>query len=175
MKRSRKIVYIGLLVSQALVLHIFENMIPVPFVTPGAKLGLANLVTVLALYTLSKKETLLVLFLRLTLGSIFGGSLSAFMYSAAGGILSFLAMVLIKELFKDKISIIGVSASGAVFHNVGQILVASAIVHNIGVTLYLPVLSIVGIVTGIFIGITSNYLVEHLRKIPYFEQVTWGK
>ena len=101
MKRSRKIVYIGLLVSQALVLHIFENMIPVPFVTPGAKLGLANLVTVLALYTLSKKETLLVLFLRLTLGSIFGGSLSAFMYSAAGGILSFLAMVLIKELFKD--------------------------------------------------------------------------
>lgn len=172
MKRSRKIVYIGLLVSQALVLHIFENMIPVPFVTPGAKLGLANLVTVLALYTLSKKETLLVLFLRLTLGSIFGGSLSAFMYSAAGGILSFLAMVLIKELFKDKISIIGVSAYGAVFHNVGQILVASAIVHNIGVTLYLPVLSIVGIVTGIFIGITSNYLVEHLRKIPYFKQVT---
>ena len=147
-------------------------MIPVPFITPGAKLGLANLVTVLALYTLSKKETLLVLFLRLTLGSIFGGSLSAFMYSAAGGILSFLAMVLIKELFKDKISIIGVSASGAVFHNVGQILVASVIVHNIGVTLYLPVLSIVGIVTGIFIGITSNYLVEHLRKIPYFKQVT---
>ena len=150
MKRSRKIVYIGLLVSQALVLHIFENMIPVPFVTPGAKLGLANLVTVLALYTLSKKEALLVLFLRLTLGSIFGGSLSAFMYSAAGGILSFLSMVFIKEVFKDKISIIGV-------------------------TLYLPVLSIVGIVTGIFIGITSNYLVEHLKKIPYFKQVTWGK
>ena len=128
--------------------------------------------TVLALYTLSKKEALLVLFLRLTLGSIFGGSLSAFMYSAAGGILSFLSMVFIKEVFKDKISIIGVSASGAVFHNIGQILVASAIVHNIGVTLYLPVLSIVGIVTGIFIGITSNYLVEHLKKIPYFKQVT---
>lgn len=169
MTRNRKIVYIGLLVSQALVLHLFESMIPVPFITPGARLGLANLVTVLAIYTLSKKEAFLVLFLRLTLSSIFGGSLSAFMYSAAGGILSLVVMLLIKQIFKDKISIIGVSASGAVFHNVGQILVASAIVHNIGVTLYLPVLSIVGIVTGIFIGITANYLIEHLSKIPYFK------
>ena len=168
MKRSRKIVYIGLLVSQALVLHIFENMIPVPFVTPGAKLGLANLVTVLALYTLSKKETLLVLFLRLTLGSIFGGSLSAFMYSAAGGILSFLAMVMIKELFKDNVSIVGVSSAGAIFHNVGQLIIASLIVKNIGVMLYLPVLSIIGIGTGIFIGITANYAVAHLRKLPMF-------
>ena len=170
MKRNKKIVYIGLLVSQALVLHIFEGMIPVPFITPGAKLGLANLVTVLALYTLKKKEAFLVLFLRLTLGSIFGGSLSAFMYSAAGGIFSFIAMVFIKELFKEKVSVIGVSCAGAVFHNVGQILIASAIVHNIGVTLYLPVLSIVGIVTGIFVGITSNFLIEHLEKISYFKE-----
>ena len=170
MKKSRKIVYIGLLVSQALVLHIFENMIPVPFVTPGAKLGLANLVTVLALYTLRKREAFLVLFLRLTLGSIFGGSLSAFMYSAVGGTLSFISMVCIKELFKDKVSIIGVSATGAVFHNIGQVLVASSIVKNIAVTLYLPVLSTVGIVTGIFIGITSNLLIEHLYKIPYFRE-----
>ena len=171
MKRNKKIVYVGLLVSQALVLHIFEGMIPVPFITPGAKLGLANLVTVLALYTLKKKEAFLVLFLRLTLGSIFGGSLSAFMYSAAGGIFSFIAMVFIKELFKEKVSVIGVSCAGAVFHNVGQILIASAIVHNIGVTLYLPVLSIVGIVTGIFVGITSNFLIEHLEKISYFKEV----
>lgn len=171
MKKSRKIVYIGLLVSQALVLHIFESMIPVPFITPGAKLGLANLVTVLALYTLeSKKEAFLVLFLRLLLSCIFGGGLSAFMYSAAGGILSFISMVIIKETFKDKVSIIGVSATGAVFHNVGQILIASAIVQNLGVTLYLPVLSIVGIVTGIFIGITSNFLITHMEKIQLFKK-----
>lgn len=176
MKKSKKVVYIGLLVSQALVLHICESMIPVPFITPGAKLGLANLVTVLALYTLdSKKEAFLVLFLRLTLGSIFGGGLSAFMYSAAGGIVSFLSMIFIKELFKDKVSIIGVSASGAIFHNIGQILVAAAIVNNMGVTLYLPVLSVVGIGTGIFIGITANLLIDHLKKIPFFKEVVWGK
>ncbi|WP_253197962.1 Gx transporter family protein [Clostridium gasigenes] len=162
-------VYIALLVAQALVLHIFERMIPVPFITPGAKLGLANLITVVALYTLEdKKDAFLVIFLRLTLGTMFGGNLSSFMYSAMGGILSFLGMVFIKETFKDKVSIIGVSSVGAIFHNVGQLIVASLIVKNIGVMLYLPVLSTIGIGTGIFIGITANYLVKHLSKLSIF-------
>lgn len=169
MKKTNKIVYIGLLVAQALVLHIVERMIPVPFVTPGAKLGLANLITVIALYTLdSKKDAFLVLFLRLTLSTMFGGNLSSFMYSATGGILSFCAMTIVKDLFKDKVSIIGVSSAGAIFHNVGQLLIASLIVKNIGVMLYLPILSTVGIITGIFIGITANYVVTHLRKLPMF-------
>ena len=99
---------------------------------------------------------------------MFGGNLSSFMYSAAGGILSFLAMVLVKESFKDKVSIVGVSATGAIFHNVGQLLIASSIVHNISVMLYLPVLSIIGIGTGIFIGVTANYLVRHLSRLPVF-------
>ena len=169
MKDTRRMVYIGLLVAQALVLHIFERMIPVPFITPGAKLGLANLITVVALYTLEdKKDAFLVIFLRLTLGTMFGGNLSSFMYSAMGGILSFLGMVFIKETFKDKVSIIGVSSVGAIFHNVGQLIIASLIVKNIGVMLYLPVLSTIGIGTGIFIGITANYLVKHLSKLSIF-------
>ncbi|GAB6169188.1 Gx transporter family protein [Clostridium carnis] len=169
MRKTNKIVYIGLLVAQALVLHIIERMIPVPFVTPGAKLGLANLITVVALYTLdSKKDAFLVLFLRLTLGTMFGGNLSSFMYSATGGIFSYLSMIFVKEVFKDKVSIIGVSSAGAIFHNVGQLIIASIIVKNIGVMLYLPVLSTIGIVTGIFIGITANYMVKHLSKLPMF-------
>lgn len=169
MKDTRRMVYIGLLVAQALVLHIFERMIPVPFITPGAKLGLANLITVIALYTLEdKKDAFLVLFLRLTLGTMFGGNLSSFMYGAMGGILSFLGMIFVKETFKDKVSIIGVSATGAIFHNVGQLIVAALIVKNIGVMLYLPVLSIIGIGTGIFIGITANYVVKHLSKLSVF-------
>lgn len=167
MKKTSKIVFIGLLVAQALVLHIVERMIPVPFVTPGAKLGLANLITVIALYTLeNKKDAFLVLFLRLMLGTMFGGNLSSFMYSAVGGILSFMSMVVVKEVFKDKVSIIGVSSSGAIFHNVGQLIVAALIVKNIGVMLYLPILSTIGIGTGIFIGVTANYMVQHLRKLP---------
>lgn len=169
MRNTSKMVYIGLLVAQALVLHIFERMIPVPFVTPGAKLGLSNLITVVALYTLdNKRDAFLVVVLKLTLSTMFGGNLSSFMYSAAGGTLSFIGMVLVKEIFKDNVSIVGVSATGAIFHNVGQLLVASSIVRNISVMLYLPVLSIVGIGTGIFIGVTANYLVKHLSRLPVF-------
>lgn len=169
MRKTSKMVYIGLLVAQALVLHIFERLIPVPFITPGAKLGLSNLITVVALYTLdNKRDAFLVVLLKLTLSTMFGGNLSSFMYSAAGGVLSFLAMILVKEGFKDKVSIVGVSATGAIFHNVGQLIIASLIVKNIGVMLYLPILSTVGIVTGIFIGIAANYIVAHLRRLPMF-------
>ena len=73
-------------------------------------------------------------------------------------------MVVIKELLKDKVSIIGVSAAGAVFHNIGQVLVACMIVQNIGVILYLPFLSIAGIVTGAFVGLTANYIIGYIYK-----------
>lgn len=175
MRKTSRTIYIGLLVAQALVLYIVEGMIPVPFITPGAKLGLANLVTVIALYTFdNNKDTFLVVILRLMLSTMFGGNLSSFMYSASGAILSYYIMIFIKRIGKDKLSIIGVSAAGAVFHNVGQLIIASAIVHNIDVMLYLPILSIAGIGTGIFIGITANYMVEHMTKLPYFKKVSTG-
>lgn len=161
----RKMIYIALLVSMSLVLHMFENMIPVPFITPGAKLGLANIITVIALYTLSDREAFLVLFLRILLSVMFGGSLSRLLYSLTGGVLSYLMMVLTKRLFKNKVSIIGVSCVGAVFHNVGQLLASSFIVQTMSVMLYLPVMSIAGIGTGIFVGITGEFAVKHLKKI----------
>lgn len=170
MNKTSKMVYISLLVAQALILFLVERMIPVPFITPGAKLGLANVIIVIALYTLdSYKEAFLVIFLRLLLSTMFGGNLSSFMFSLFGSIFSFVIMVVIKMLFKDKVSIIGVSAAGGVFHNIGQLLVAAFIVKNIGVMLYLPVLSIAGIVTGIFVGLTANLAVSHLIKLPQFK------
>lgn len=172
MKKTSKLVYLSLLVAQALVLHIFESMIPVPFITPGAKLGLSNLVTVIALYTLKDyREAFLVVVMRITLATMFGGSLSTFMYSLSGGILSFLAMIFIKEIFKDRVSIIGVSSTGAVFHNIGQLIVAGLIVRNMAVITYLPLLSVAGIGTGIFIGVAANYITKHLEKIPYFKKI----
>jgi len=164
-KNIRKMIYISLLVAMSLVLHIFENMIPVPFITPGTRLGLANIITVIALYTLSYKEAFLVLFLRILLSVMFGGSVSRLIYSLSGGILSYIFMVFTKYLGKEKVSIVGVSCAGAVFHNVGQLLAASLIVKTMSVMLYLPIMSVAGIGTGIFVGITSNFAVEHLKKI----------
>lgn len=163
--KLRKMIYISLLISMSLVLHLFENMIPVPFITPGAKLGLANIITVITLYTLGSKEAFLVLVLRILLSVMFGGSISRLIYSLSGGILSYLFMVFIKSIGKDKISIVGVSCVGAVFHNIGQLIAAALIVNTMGVMLYLPIMSIAGIGTGIFVGITGNFAVIHLKKI----------
>ena len=172
MNKTFRIVFIGLLVSQALALYAVESMIPVPLIAPGAKLGLANLITVVALYTLdSKRDVFLVIILRLLLATMIGGNLSTFIYSVSGAILSYFAMILVKELLKDRVSIIGVSAAGAFFHNVGQLVVASAMVENIAIMLYLPILSIAGIGTGIFIGVTANFIVKHLSKLPYFSNL----
>ncbi len=172
MKQTKHLIYMSLLVAMALSLHLFERNIPVPFMMPGAKLGLANLVTVIALYTLDKKQDIIkIMVARLFLGAIFGGSVSGLMYGSMGAFLSFIIMVAIKEGLKDKVSIIGVSAAGAVFHNIGQLLVASLIVRNIGVMLYLPFLSIAGIVTGIFVGMAANYTVAHMYRLPFFKDV----
>ena len=102
---------------------------------------------------------------------MFGGNLSTLMYGAAGALLSFYIMLFVKNIWKDKVSIIGVSAAGAFFHNVGQLIVAAIIVQNIAVTLYLPILSIAGIGTGIFIGITSNFIFKHMSKLPFFNDL----
>lgn len=171
MKQTKHLIYMSLLVAMALALHLVERNIPVPFMTPGAKLGLANLVTVIALYTLDKKSDVAkIIASRLVLSSIFGGSVSGLMYGSMGALLSFIVMIVIKEGLKEKVSMIGVSAAGAVFHNIGQLLVAALIVQNIGVMLYLPVLSLAGIVTGIFIGIAANYTVAHMYKLPFFKE-----
>ena len=168
--KTSKMVYMGLLVSMALVLSLIERMIPVPFIAPGAKLGLANLVIIISVYTLDNyKESFTILILRILLTTLLGGSVSMLIYSACGGILSFLVTIIVKELGGKHVSIIGVSASSAVFHNIGQLAAASIILDNIGIVLYLPLLSIAGIGTGIFVGLSANYILSYLFKMPQFK------
>jgi heptaprenyl diphosphate synthase len=159
----------SLLVAMALVLHIIERMLPIPMITPGAKLGLANLITLLSLYTLDKKETFMVVMVRTTMSAIFAGGASGWMYGTAGAILSFIVMCFVKEIGKDHVSMIGVSASGAVFHNIGQLTVAVFVLQNFGVMLYLPILTIAGIGTGIFIGLTTSYTKTHMDRLGLFK------
>jgi heptaprenyl diphosphate synthase len=97
-----------------------------------------------------------------------GTSISSLLYSIAGGILSAITMFFAKKFGKNNISIIGVSIVGAFFHNVGQIIVASLIIQNINMVLYFPILSIAGMGTGFFVGITSSYLMNFLKKLPFY-------
>ena len=168
--KTYKMVYMGILISIALVLSLIERMLPIPFIAPGAKLGLANLIIVISVYTLdSYRDSFIILLFRIILASILGGSLSSLLYSITGGVLSFLATILVKNLGGRYVSIIGVSTSAAVFHNVGQLFAASIILKNLNIFLYLPILSIAGIGTGIFIGLSANYILNHFYKISYFD------
>ncbi len=172
MNKTTKMIFISLIVAQALVLHVIEGMIPVPIGIPGAKLGLANIFTIISLYILGFKSTVIVVVLRVALATMFGGTLSSFLFSLSGGLLSLFSMAFVKNLLKDKVSIIGVSGAGAVSHNIGQLLVASYIVRNWTVMMYLPVLTFIGIGTGIFIGITANYIIGHMSKIKAVNKIS---
>lgn len=165
MKKTQKLTFISLFVAQGLALYMVERMIPVPFITPGAKPGLTNIITVLALYMFGFKDVFLIIILRILLSTLLGGSMSSFLYSIAGGILSFLAMYFLKRIGKDEISIIGVSIVGAVFHNIGQIIVAGLVIENAMIVTYLPILIVAALGTGFFVGLTSKYLLPFIKKI----------
>lgn len=164
MKSTRKMVLLSLLVSQALVLHIIERMLPV-IPIQGVKLGLANIISLFTIIIFGFKEAMLVVFLRTILGSFFGGGISSFLYSFTGGIISTIAMALLYKYFKNVFSLIAISVVGAVCHNIGQILVASLVVSNANLFFYLPFLLISAVITGIFIGVTVQYTMKPLSTI----------
>ncbi len=163
-------IFISLLIAQGVVIGLIENMIPYPFAfAPGAKLGLANLITIIALFTMSKKDSFLLVWLRLILTTLLGGTLSTFLYSMSGAMLSYFGMLLVKKIGPKYVSIIGISATGGFMHNVGQLLTAAFIAQSWNVLLYLPILSFLGILSGIAIGIAANYLLKRVDTLRHFQ------
>lgn len=163
--KTRLLVFISVLVAQGMVLSFIERMIPVPFIAPGAKLGLANIITVTAVYLLTFKQAAAVVLLRIILTATTFGSLSSFMYSLSGGVISLLVMAAIVKVFRNEFSLIGVSIAGAIAHNLGQLLVAAFIINSFLVLTYLPILMFVAIPTGLFVGFVARYLIVYLEKI----------
>jgi heptaprenyl diphosphate synthase len=168
MSRTQKIVFMSLLVAQAIVLSYIETMIPLNFNIPGAKLGLANIITLTALYLFSFKECLVIIILRTTLTAFLSGTFSVFLYSISGAVLSFLAMYLLIRIGAKQISAIGISMVGAIFHNLGQLLMAALIIQNIKITLYLPFLMVSAIATGFVVGISVKYLLQFIKRLNFF-------
>ena len=155
---AQKVALYGELIALAMVLSYVEMLIPLPVGIPGVKPGLANLVVFLALYMMTAREALLISMVRILLVSITFGNGSAFLYSMAGGILSFLVMWIFQK--KDFLLPSGVSIAGGIAHNVGQLLMAAVILENGAVFTYFPVLLAAGCITGGIIG----FLGEQIRK-----------
>ena len=160
--RTARIVLYGMMIALAFVFSYLEHLIPLNIGIPGIKLGLGNLVVLIALYTLGTGGAFVIAIVRIVLTGLTFGGLFSMLYSLAGGLLSFVVMALLSR--SDRLHIAGVSICGGVMHNIGQLAVAMLVLETVNVWFYLPVLLISGAVTGVVIGIVGGLLVERLDK-----------
>ena len=158
-----KVAYFGVFTALALIFSYVETLIPFQIGIPGVKLGLANLIIVIALYKMNLKETYLLSVTRIILSGFIFGNLFSIIYSLSGGLLSLSAMAFFKK--QGGFSVMGISIVGGVMHNVGQLLVAMVIVETFSIIYYIPVLLIAGVITGLVIGVAANEMLKRLVNI----------
>jgi len=163
-KRAQQVALSGLLTSLMLVFGLIERQFPLTAAIPGVKLGLANSVLLYSLYMLGVKQSFVLMLLKALMSWLIYTNMSAMFYSLGGGFLSLVVMIL---LFNMKgVSIIGVSALGAVFFNVGQILVAVVMLNTPQlIVTYLPILMMSGVVTGVLTGVVAKMVMKHLKSM----------
>lgn len=157
---TKRISTYGMLIALAFIFSYIESQIPFFLGVPGMKLGLANLVVLIALYLLGAKSAIVLSIIRVLLASISFGNMSMFWFSVAGAGLSFLVMALMKQI--KGLSIVGISVAGGVAHNVGQIVVAMIILSKV-MFYYLIVLIIGGTLTGAVIGVVGALILNKLK------------
>lgn len=151
---------LAMTVSFALILSFLESRIPAFVAIPGIKVGLANIAVIFSLYQFGPREAIAVSLLRVVIVSMLFGSVASLIYSVSGAALSLCVMILLKKL--TPLTTVTVSVSGAVMHNVGQIIAASLMLETNVVVYYLPFLLIFGTVAGVVIGIASAILIKRV-------------
>lgn len=147
---AKKLTQLSTLTGIALIVFVIELQIPNPFPIPGIKLGLANIITVYAVYRFCASEVMMIVFCRIVLAAVFSGNMMALAYSFAGSVLCLTGMLLLRKVI-DKNHIWLASVFGAVLHNIGQIVIAVLIMGK-GVLVYLPFLLVSGCLAGAFTG-----------------------
>ncbi len=160
---TKRVAYCAMLTALAMIFGYVEALIPFGFGIPGIKLGIANIVIVLALYMLPAYQALLIQLARIVLVSFLFGNMAMMIYSLAGGILSFFVMLLLKKA--KGFSITGVSIAGGVSHNIGQLAVAVLTVQNVRIAFYAPVLLTAGLLTGCLIGMLAYRVKPVIDKV----------
>ena len=162
-EKTRHIALSGLLFALAMALSFIEGSLVIPGLLPGMKLGLANIVTVFALYQLGALPALAILTARCLLGGLFAGNASAMLFSLLGGLTAMLVMILLRRL--RGLSIYGVSIGGAAGHNLGQMAAALITLGNTAVLGYLPFLLGISLLTGTLTGFVSSLLFRAMAHI----------
>ncbi|MDD6401621.1 MAG: Gx transporter family protein [Lachnospiraceae bacterium] len=157
---SKKMAYCGVFVALSMILSYFENLVVIFNFIPGFKVGIANIVTVIALFNLGIKDTFIISTSRIILSGILFGSVPMIIYSIVGAYCSILVMYVIKKI--NCFSITGVSILGAVSHNAGQLVVAYFMLENVNIFSYFGVLALVGALAGTLIGILCGYINKNI-------------
>ena len=157
--KTKKLTLLSLLTAIALTIFMVEAQIPALVPIPGVKMGLANIVTVFAVFALGPKEGAAVLFVRIFLGAVFAGNFSTIFYSAAGGGCAIGLTILLKKILTDK-QLWVAGALGAVAHSIGQMAMAITLLETPSLILYLPVMIVISIITGLFTGLCAQFLVN---------------
>ena len=147
---TKKLTELSLLTAVALIIFVVELQIPNPIPIPGAKLGLANIITVYTVYQYRAKEVFLIVIVRILLGAFFSGNMMALLYSLASGLLCLTGMLFLKKVIPQKYIWL-CSVFGAVFHNLGQTIVA-CLIAGWGMLAYFPFLLVSGCLAGAFTG-----------------------
>lgn len=163
--KTKKLTQLALLSAVSLIIFIIELRIPNLIPIPGVKLGLANIVTVYAVYKYKPSEVWLIVLVRIVLGSIFSGSVVSLMYSLGGAICCLFGMLFIKKFIPVSHMWIA-SPCGAIFHNIGQIAVAVVVIRTFAIIVYLPALMVSGIVSGLLTGICAQLICNRQKNIP---------
>ena len=162
-KSTKKLVLLSLFAAAALVLSYIESMLPPLYpAVPGIKMGLPNIIILVCLYILSPKEALVLSLVRVFVSALLFGNIMSLAYSLAGAMLSLAVMTVLKKT--NSFSAVGVSVSGAVCHNLGQVIVAIAILENIQIGYYMIILSVTGTIAGILTGIAGALVTKYLNK-----------
>ena len=162
---TKRIVTLGVLTGIALILFLVELRLPALSPIPGMKLGLANIVTVYAVFRFRPQETVLLVTARILLGAVFCGSPSALIYSACGAVCCLLGMLCLRHILPEQ-QIWLCSVIGAMLHNTGQIAAALFLMRSFAVIGYLPVLLVTGSAAGLLTGLTAQILVKRSRPVP---------
>lgn len=161
--KTKRIALLGLLTAIALTIFMVEAQIPAVIPIPGVKLGLSNIVTVFTVFTLGAWDGVAVLACRIFLGAVFAGNFSTILYSAAGGFCAILVTIGLRRVLTEN-QLWAAGCLGAIAHSIGQMIAAICITRTLGLLIYLPVLIVISIFTGLFTGLCAQLLVKRGGK-----------
>lgn len=166
---AKRVATLGILTALSLISFILESLLP-PLFLPGAKIGLSNIFTLMTLFMFGPIDAIILIVVRTTLGALIVGNLVSLVYSLLAGVISLIFAIGLIQLVYPRISLVSISITSAVIHNIVQVLVFCLMVQNSYMISYLPYFALIGIASGLIVG-TLVYLIIHKVPISYFDKI----